>query len=186
MHREPDVPEAEVPVEACFDCRARITSKELAPLHSVKNGILQNACSTSAKRDAGLGKSALMRIARLMNSLAKGLKRMVTKSAVAMLKITRQLGCVFQDMEPPKSSSILRKSSNILKTIRCVRFTEAVVRHANIRDQNPSLGMICPGDPHQCNPNAPKFEDRSQEETEWQERCAREAAWKLAKNILNI
>ena len=101
-----------------------------------------------------------------------------------MLKITRQLGCVFQDMEPPRSSSTLRKSSNILKSIRCVRFTKAVVRHANIRDQNPSLGTICPGDPHQRNPNAPKFEDRSQEETEWQERCAREAAWKLAKNIL--
>ena len=108
------------------------------------------------------------------------------KSAVAMLKILRQLGCVFQDMEPPKSSSILRKSSNIRKPIRCVRFTKAVVRHANIRDQNPSLGMICPGDPHQRNPNAPKFEDRSQEETEWQERCAREAAWKLAKNIIKL
>ena len=33
-------------------------------------------------------------------------------------------------------------------------------------------------------PNAPKFEDRSREETEWQERCAREAAWRLAKNIV--
>ena len=32
----------------------------------------------------------------------------------------------------------------------------------------------------------PKFEDRSQEETEWQERCAREAAWRLAKNILKL
>ena len=70
---------------------------------------------------------------------------------------TRQLGCVFQDMEPPKSSSILRKSSNILKPIRCVQFTEAVLRHANIRDQNPSLGMICPDEPHQRSPNAPKF-----------------------------
>ena len=89
-------------------------------------------------------------------------------------------------MQPPKSSSFFRKSWNILKPIRCVRFTEAVLRHANIRDQNPSLGMICPGDPHQRNPNAPKFEDRSQEETEWQERCAREAAWNLAKNILNL
>ena len=98
------------------------------------------------------------------------------KSAVALLKSTRQLGCVFQDIEPPKSSSILRKSSDIRKPIRCVQFTQAVVRHANIRDQNPSLGMICPGDPHQRNPNAPKFEDRFQEETEWQQRCAREAA----------
>ena len=100
-----------------------------------------------------------------------------------MLKITRQLGCVCQDVEPPKSSSILRKSSDIRKPIRCAGFTKAVLRHANIRDQNPSLGMICPGDPHQRNSNAPKFEDRSQEETEWQERCARDAAWKLAKNI---
>ena len=126
------------------------------------------------------------------------------KSAVAMLKKheqhhrtgrpvvyayssnTRQLGCVFQDMEPPKSSSILRKRSNIQKQIRCVKFTKAVVRHADIRDQNPSLGMICPGEPHQRNPNAPKFEDRSQEETEWQERCAREAAWRLAKSILKL
>ena len=114
---------------------------------------------------------------------SKKSKKNVDKSAVAILKNTRQLGCVFQDMEPPKSSSILRKSSNILKPIRCVRFTKAVSRHANIRDQNPSLGMICSGDPHQRNTNAPQFEDRSQEETEWQERCAREAAWRLAKNI---
>ena len=131
------------------------------------------------------GKSAHTHTARLMNSPAKGLTRMVTK-VVAMLKITRQLGCVCQDMEPPKSSSILRKSSNILNPIRCVRFTKTVLRHADIRDQNPSLGMICPGDPHQRKPNGPKFEDRSQEETEWQERCAREAAWKLAKNVFKL
>ena len=135
---------------------------------------------------------------------SKRSKKNDEKSAVAMLKknehhhrtgrlvfdayssSTRQLGCVFQDMEPPKSSSIFRKSSDIRKTIRCVQFTNAVVRHANIRDQNPSLGMICPGDPHQRNPNAPKFEDRSQEETEWQERCAREAALRLANNILKF
>ena len=79
MHREPEVPEARVPVEECFDCPARITSKELAPIHSAKNGILQNACSTSPREDADLGKSALTRIARLMNSPAEGLKRMVTK-----------------------------------------------------------------------------------------------------------
>ena len=106
------------------------------------------------------------------------------KIAVAMFKNTRQLGCVFQDMEPPKSSSILRKSSNIRKPVRCVKFSEAVVRHADFRDKNPSLGMICPGDPHQRNTNLPKFEDRSQEETERQDRNAREAAWKMARCIL--
>ena len=139
VHREPEVLEAEAQVEECLDCCAMITSKELAPLYSVNDGILQNAWSTSPKMDAGLEKSAL--IAWLRNSPAKGLKRMVTKVQWLCWKITRQFGCVFQDMEPPKSSSILRKSSNIRKPIRCVRFTKAVVRHANIRDENPSLGM---------------------------------------------
>ena len=81
-----------------------------------------------------------------------------------LMKITRHLGCVYEEKEPPKSSSILRNSSNIRKPIRCVRSTKVVVRHANNRDQNPSLGLICSGEPHQRRPNAPKFEDRSQEE----------------------
>ena len=71
MHREPEVLEAEPQVEECLDCRARIASKELPPLHSVKIGILQNSFSTSQKMDADLGKSALMRIARLMTSRLK-------------------------------------------------------------------------------------------------------------------
>ena len=79
IHREPEVPEERVLVEECFDCPARITSEELAPIHNAKSGILQNACSSSPRMDADLGKSALMRIARLKNSLATGLKRMVTK-----------------------------------------------------------------------------------------------------------
>ena len=78
-HREPEVPEARVPVVECIDGPARITSKELAPIHSVNSGILQNAGSTSPRVVADLGKSALMHIARLKNSPAKGPKRMVTK-----------------------------------------------------------------------------------------------------------
>ena len=95
---------------------------------------------------------------------------------------TRQLGCVFQDMKPPKP--ILRKSSDIQRPTQRVKFTKAVLRRANIRDKNPSLRYICQGEPHERGPtNTPKFEDRSQEETEWQEQGAREAAWKLAKNV---
>ena len=48
-------PRGKVPVEGCFDCPARITSKELAPIHSVTNDILQNACFTSRRMDADLG-----------------------------------------------------------------------------------------------------------------------------------
>ena len=46
--------------------------------------------------------------------------------------------------------------------------------------------MICRGELHQLSSNTPKFEDRSQEETEWQEQGAREAAWKLAKNVFKL
>ena len=56
-------------------------------------------------------------------------------------------------MEPPKSSSILRKSSDIRKPIQRVKFTKATARHTKIRDQNPSLGYICPGEPHQRSPS---------------------------------
>ena len=79
MRRDPEVPEERVPVVECLDCRARISSKELAPIHSVKSGILRNVCSTSQKEDADLGKSALTHTARLNNSLAISLKRMVTE-----------------------------------------------------------------------------------------------------------
>ena len=192
MRREPEVPEERVPVGENFDCHARIASKEHAPIHDVKSGTLQNACSTRPRVVPDLGKSARMHIAKLMNSLEKRSQKDGDKGAAAMLKKhesydrtvkpvvcrdtgherhglvvcnssnTRQLGCEFQDMGPPKSSSILRKSSDTRKPIRREKFTKAVARHAYIRDQNPSLGYICPGEPHQRSPNAPKFEDRRQ------------------------
>ena len=79
MRREPEVPEEGIPVVERLDGLARITSKELAPIHSVKNGILQNAFSTSPRVDADWGKSVLTQTARLMNGPARSLKRMVTK-----------------------------------------------------------------------------------------------------------
>ena len=85
-HREPEVPEEGVPVVECLDGLARITSKELAITHFVKGGTLQNACSTRPRVVVALGKSAHMHTVRLMNSRLKGPKRMMTKSAVAMLK----------------------------------------------------------------------------------------------------
>ena len=100
----------------------------------------------------------------------RGDEKLGQKSSKRQSSDARQLGCVFQDMTPPKS--ILQKCTDMRKPIQ--------------RDQNPSLGYICPGEPHERSPNAPKFEDRSQEETEWQEQGAREAAWKLAKRVLKI
>ena len=75
----PNVSEEKVPAVERLDGLARITSKELAPIHSVKSGILQNSCSTSRRVVVDLVKSALMRIARLKNSRLGGPKRMMTK-----------------------------------------------------------------------------------------------------------
>ena len=68
-----------VPVEECFDGHARITSKELAPIHSVKSGTLQNACSTRPRVVADLERSARMHFVMLMNNFVKSPKSMVTK-----------------------------------------------------------------------------------------------------------
>ena len=90
----------------------------------------------------------------------------------------------FKTWTLPKS--LLRKGTEMPRLIQRVKFTKAIARHTKIRDQNPSFSYICPGELHQRSPNTPKFEDRSQEETEWQEQGAREAAWKLAKNVLKL
>ena len=82
----------------------------------------------------------------------KGDNKLEGRSSQRRSSNARQLGCVFQDMKPPKS--ILRKSSDMRKPIQRVKFTKAIARHTKIRDQNPSLGFICPGEPHQRSPDA--------------------------------
>ena len=222
-HREPEAPEEEVPAVERLDGLARVTLKELAITHFVKNGTLQNACTTRPRVVVGLGEKCSFAHRQVDEQPTKRSKKNDGKSAVAKLKkgnwqererVTdechdrpgkpgkrsdkklgqksskrqssdaRQLGCVFQDMTPP--TSILWKGTDMPKPIQRVKFTKAIARYTKIRDQNPSLGFFCPGEPHERSPNAPKFEDRSQEETEWQEQGAREAAWKLAKSVLKF
>ena len=63
MRREPEVLETETQVRIWLDCRTRITSKELAQLHSVTKYITKSVCSTSPIMNASLEKSALMHTA---------------------------------------------------------------------------------------------------------------------------
>ena len=219
-HREPEVPEEEVPVVDCLDGLARITSKELAITHFVK-WHPPECLFYKTKSGCRFEEKCSYAHRQVNEPPTKRSKKNDDKSAVTVLKkgdwqerrpVTdqshdrsgqlgkkrdhelergctgrqssnaRQLGCAFQDMTPPKS--ILRKCTDMRKPIQRVKFTKAIARDTEIRDQNPSLGYMCPGEPHQRSPNAPKFEDGSQEETEWQEQGAREAAWKLAKSVL--
>ena len=88
------------------------------------------------------GKSALMHIARLMNSLTKGLKRMVTKVQWLCWKLHDNWVAYFKIWS--------RRSLH--------RFCGRAQTYWSQSDV-----FDCPGDPPQRNPNAPKFEDRSQE-----------------------
>ena len=79
-HRGPEVPEVKARVVECRDGLARITLEELAITHSVKDGILQNACSTKTRTVAVLGRSAHSHIVRLTHSRRNGPNRIKTKA----------------------------------------------------------------------------------------------------------
>ena len=89
-HREPEVPEAEVPVAECLDGLARITLEELAITHFVINGTLQNACSSRTRAVVGLGRSAHSHTVKLMDNRQKGLKRIMSK--VLWVCWTKEIG----------------------------------------------------------------------------------------------
>ena len=98
-------------------------------------GILPNVDSISLNRAVNSAQSARFRTGRLKNNQPnKRTKKGGDKSAVAIVKDVRQLGCVSQDVEPPESSTIMRKGTQVLGPIRRVRFTRAVLRQANIRE----------------------------------------------------
>ena len=71
MHRKPEVLEAWKMV--------RLPCKDYLPIHFCEKWHPPDAFSASPKMDADMVKSALMHTARLMNILATGLQRMVTK-----------------------------------------------------------------------------------------------------------
>ena len=82
----------------------------------------------------------------------------------------------------------LTKEHNSLETnSACTIQKKATLSHANIREEKgPSLEKFCSADPYERSPYAPKFEDRSQEQTERQERCARGDAWTSAKSMYRV
>ena len=98
-----------------------------------------------------------------------------------MFKESTELGCVAKFSFPRKS--ILREPGKIGSKHR-VKFSKGTWHQINIRERKgPSRGIIPKCELHERSPCAPKFGERSHEETLTQERCARKAAWHLARNI---
>ena len=159
-------------------------------------GILPSVNFAKQKRAAQLGisvKSRIQKVDEQPNSKPKkgyfSNKRRESddNNAVAIVKTVPQLCCVSQDSDALVSQRGKQFRGNpmqkVLGSIRKVRFTQSTLRQASIQEnKGPSLGKIQVKSLHQRSPNAMKFEDRSQEETARQQRCARSKAWNLAKN----
>ena len=176
----------------------RFFEKVLARNRLVNIGILPSVNSTKEKRVAKPEISACSRIIRLMNNQIKNQKelqfskrkRKRRQHAVAIVlyhnwvvsRSTRS-HCILKEENSPGETPMQK----VLGPIRKVRFTQSTLRQASIREKKgPSLGHIQVKVPHQRSPNAMKYEDRSHEETERQQRCARSKAWNLAKNIFKL
>ena len=130
------------------------------------------------------GQVSVPRTTRLKNNQVKSRKRAFNsqkeksddKGAVAIMKTVPQLGCVSQDSEPPR----LPKGVKFRKTWGKKFWdqfdeydSQSTLRQASIREKDHRLGKIQVKNPHERSPYAVKFEDRSQEETERQQRCNR-------------
>ena len=108
-------------------------------------------------------------------------KKSGVKGSVALLKESKQLGCVSQDSHPSKS---IQRKGRRLGSNHTVKFSKGTWHHIKIREwKGPSRGVIQKCEPHERNPCAPSCEERTQDETLQQERCARRAAWDLAKIV---
>ena len=222
-HRGPEVPKVKARVVECRDGLARITLEELAITHFVKNGTLQNACSTRPRVVAVLERSAHSHIVRLTHSRRNGPNRIMAKALwpywkreigkrknVSQMLVTIERGNLWE--------KVIRNWDNIHLNVSFLMHDNWVAyfrtwslrslfsgRAQTCRNQSnvwnsqrllhvipkfeikiPRSVTFCPGEPHERSSNAPKFEDRSQEETEWQEQGALEAAWKLAKHVFKL
>ena len=164
----------------------------------VNIGIRPNVNSFKTNRDVRQGTCVRSRIIRLTNNQTKKPKKSDhsqkrresdDKNAVVIAKTVSQMGCVSQDSELLLDAQRGKQArgnpmQKVLGPIRRIRFTQSTLRQATIREKKgPSFGKIQVKNPHHRIPYAMKFEDRSHEETERQQRCARGKAWTLPKTF---
>ena len=103
--------------------------------------------------------------------------------SVAILNWFVHMGCVPQDSYPRKST--LRNLEFWDETRRLI--LQGHLRQIKIREsKGPSKEIVQKCAPHERSRCAPKFGERSHDETLNQERCARKAAWDLVKNIYKL
>ena len=122
------------------------------------------------------GQRCLFRLAQQESS------KRVPKERLLLRKRSVQ-GCVSHDSDPRKS--ILRKAGEWRLNASAghtIKFSGATWYQIQIRERKvPSRGVFHKGEPHERNPFAPRFEERTPEETSRPEGYARKAAWNLER-----
>ena len=111
MHREPEVLEAEAQVEECLRLPCKDYLKETCTTPFCEKWHPPECLFYKSKSGCRSGEKCSYAQRQVDEQLCKKSRKNGDKIAVAiLLKNTRQLGCEFQDMEPPKSSSIFGRA----------------------------------------------------------------------------
>ena len=152
-------------------------------------GILPNVNSIKLKRVVRPGISVCSRIIRLTNNQTKSRKRATMRRQEWCgccknflsdgLRLERLGSISFSKWKTvPGKPGAKSLDTDSMNTIHSVYATSSMYPG---KDRTIAC-KIQVENPHQRSPYATKFEDRSDEETERQQRCARSKAWNLAKN----
>ena len=134
------------------------------------------------------GNNCLYRHADGEEKPSKRSKSESTQGAVAILKEKVQ-GCVSQNSDPKKS--VLSESwANEIERFGGTRYKNSHdapgTKFKFGKEKGQPGGVIEKEEPHERNPCAPKFEERTPEETSRQEEYATKAAWNLARKTFEL
>ena len=112
-------------------------------------------------------------------------KRVLKNQSLHWRKV--QICCVSQDSDLKKF--ILRKAGDLRSNASAghtVKLSGGAWFSKLRERKGPSRGIIQKCEPHERNPCAPRWEERTPEETSRQEYCVLETAWNLAKNVCKL
>ena len=147
-------------------------------------------CQNYKNRDANSSIGVFSRTLRLTVSPVKSRRKVVEKDRVPCLKkFKKHIWVAYSTTQSRRSPSrFYGRAQHFLGSDRTVRFSKRHgTPHKKKRERKgPSQGVIQKCEPHVHSFCASNFDDRTQEETLQQERCARREAWILAKNVLKL
>ena len=153
------------------------------PLGKVYESVMYFLGALPYKSESGFtcGEKCRFRHFEVDGQPSKESQKSGVKGSGALLNESRQIGCVSQDSHPRRS--FLREEGK-LGPNHAVKFSRSTWHHIKTRERKgQSRGIIQKCEPHERSPCAPGFEERTQDKTLHQERCARRVAWDSAKKV---